>query len=165
VDIAMSQFSYGALASFRERGEPLPVPGGFNTAGELTTDPAAIEQSQRVMPTGFWKGSALSMVLDILAAMLSGGATTSEISTDPIREVGISQVFLAIAPSSVAAHEDLTRAARNAIEFLHASTPITPAKLARYPGENTLKLREENLRLGIPVSEAHWNAVLALAAN
>ena len=163
VDIAMSQFSYGALSSYRERGEPLPVPGGFNAAGELTTDAAAIEQTQRALPTGFWKGSALTMVLDILAAMLSGGNTTSEIPIDPLREVGISQIFLAIAPTSLAAHEDLTRAARQAIDFLHASTPIDPAHPARYPGENTLKLREESLRLGVPVNEAQWQAVLALA--
>src|SRR5258706_1595626 len=32
LDMAMSQFSYGALASYRMRGERLPVPGGFDSA-------------------------------------------------------------------------------------------------------------------------------------
>ena len=50
LDIAMSQFSYGALESHRRRNLPLPVPGGFDTTGQLTTDPAAIEQSQRPAP-------------------------------------------------------------------------------------------------------------------
>ena len=52
LDIAMSQFSYGALASYRTRGELLPVDGGFDTAGESTRDPAAIEESQRPLPIG-----------------------------------------------------------------------------------------------------------------
>ena len=34
-DIAMSQFSYGALESYRKRGELLPVDGGFDAAESL----------------------------------------------------------------------------------------------------------------------------------
>ncbi len=47
LDMAMSQFSYGALESYRKRGEKLPVDGGFDKEGNLTRDPGAIEQSQR----------------------------------------------------------------------------------------------------------------------
>ncbi len=61
LDMAMSQFSYGALASYRQRGEPLPVPGGFDEAGELSRDAAAIERTQRALPVGFWKGSGLAL--------------------------------------------------------------------------------------------------------
>src|SRR5436189_6284466 len=46
LDMAMSQFSYGALASYRRRGELLPVVGGFDGSGELTRDPAAIERAR-----------------------------------------------------------------------------------------------------------------------
>src|SRR5206468_5083874 len=46
LDMAMSQFSYGALASYRRRHEALPVPGGFDESGELTRDPEAIENSR-----------------------------------------------------------------------------------------------------------------------
>ena len=67
----MSQFSYGSLAAYAARGEPLPVVGGFDEAGLLTTDAAAIERTQRALPIGFWKGSGLSFVLDVLAAVLS----------------------------------------------------------------------------------------------
>src|SRR5438046_5621054 len=59
LDMAMSQFSYGALASYRMRGERLPVEGGFDSQGQLTRDPAAIEASQRALPIGYWKGSGL----------------------------------------------------------------------------------------------------------
>src|SRR4029077_7469904 len=50
LDMAMSQFSYGAIESYRRKGAMLPVPGGFSVTGELTTDPAAIEQSYRPLP-------------------------------------------------------------------------------------------------------------------
>jgi 3-dehydro-L-gulonate 2-dehydrogenase len=162
LDFAMSQFSYGSLAAYRQRGALLPVPGGFDEAGELTRDPAAIERTQRALPIGFWKGSGLSFVLDALAAMLSGGRATHEITPDPLREVGLSQVFLAIAPQSLAALSDLDRVTAGAIAALHAATPVMPGQMPRYPGENTLHLREESIKNGVPIEDAVWSAFIQL---
>ena len=90
LDMATSQFSYGMLAAYSKRGQPLPVDGGFDSAGNLTKDAAAIEASQRALPIGYWKGSGLSLVLDMLAAMLSGGhATYRSLSTHSARPVSL----------------------------------------------------------------------------
>jgi 3-dehydro-L-gulonate 2-dehydrogenase len=159
LDIAMSQFSYGTLSAYRERGELLPFPGGFDEQGELTRDPAAVERTQRALPIGLWKGSGLAFVLDVLAAMLADGHATYEIPADPLQEVGQSQVFLAMAPSALTSIEELDRIATGAIDFLHAATPIEPGRIARYPGEGTLRIREESMRLGVAVDEPAWNAL------
>jgi len=164
LDIAMSQFSYGTLASYASRGQQLPVPGGYDESGNLTTDPATIERTQRALPIGFWKGSGLSFALDVLAAMLSGGQSTHQLTTDPLQEVGLSQIFLAISPTSLSTIEELTTIANGAIDSLHSATPIDPTNPPRYPGEGTLRTRAENLRLGIPVDESQWQKVLALAS-
>jgi 3-dehydro-L-gulonate 2-dehydrogenase len=164
LDIAMSQFSYGTLSAYGERREMLPFPGGFDDRGELTRDPAAIERTQRALPIGLWKGSGLAFVLDVLAAMLADGRATYEIPSDPLREVGQSQIFLAMAPSALTSIEELDRIATGAIDFLHAAAPIEPGRTARYPGEGTLRIREENMRLGVAVDEAAWNALLELEA-
>ncbi len=156
LDIAMSQFSYGSLAAYAARGEPLSVPGGYDEAGKLTTDAAAIERTQRAVPVGYWKGSGLSFVLDVLAAMLSGGLATHNLTTDPDKEVGQSQVFLAIAPQSLSAVQELQRVAEGAITALHAATPIEPGKPPRYPGEGALRTREESARLGVAVEQDVW---------
>ncbi len=71
VDMAMSQFSVGALQAYRARQQMLPVAGGYDEEGRLSTDPAAIEMSRRLLPIGFWKGSGLAVVLDMVAAILS----------------------------------------------------------------------------------------------
>ena len=73
LDMAMSQFSYGALESYRKKGALLPVDGGFDAEGRLTRDPAAIEATQRLLPVGYWKGSGLAVVLDMMASMMSLG--------------------------------------------------------------------------------------------
>lgn len=165
LDIAMSQFSYGALASYRERGELLPIPGGYDEAGELTHDPAAIERTQRALPIGFWKGSGLAFVLDLLASMLSGGKGTHEIPPDPLAETGVSQIFVAVSPESVGSLAEMRRIADGCIDWLHAANPVTPGTAPRYPGEGTLRVREESLRLGVGVQEATWAAFLELEAR
>src|SRR5260370_9366943 len=73
LDMAMSQFSYGALESYRARGELLPLDGGFDFQGRLTRDPGAIEASARPLPIGYWKGSGLALMLDLMAVLLSRG--------------------------------------------------------------------------------------------
>ena len=162
LDIAMSQFSYGSLGSYAARGVALPVPGGFDEHGVLTTDAAAIERTQRALPIGFWKGSGLSFVLDILGAMLSGGKATHQFSASALEEVGQSQVFLAIAPQAVSAVEEMRAVVEGAIAAVHHASPIEAGKPARYPGEGALRVREENLRLGVAVEDAAWDAFLQL---
>jgi 3-dehydro-L-gulonate 2-dehydrogenase len=161
LDMAMSQFSYGTLAGYSKRGQLLPVDGGFDPAGNLTKDAAAIEASQRALPIGYWKGSGLSLVLDMLAAMLSGGLATHQIPHDPLRESGISQIFLAIDPSSVTNPQELAQIAEGILNSLHEATPADPTKPIRYPGEEALRLREENLRLGVPVDPEIWKRITA----
>jgi 3-dehydro-L-gulonate 2-dehydrogenase len=153
LDMAMSQFSYGALAAYRERGEALPVDGGFDSAGHLTRDPTAIEVSQRPLPIGYWKGSGLSLVLDMIAAMLSGGLATHQIHKDPERETGISQFFLALDPSGLGPEGAAAEIADGIVASLEA----------RYPGQRTLQLRAENLALGVPVDPAVWHEVQKMA--
>jgi 3-dehydro-L-gulonate 2-dehydrogenase len=162
LDIAMSQFSYGTLQAYRERAELLPFPGGFDERGELTRDPGAIERTQRALPIGLWKGSGLAFVLDVLGAMLADGRATNEIPNDPLQEVGQSQVFIALAPSALTSMDELDRIAAGAVEALHAATPVVPGRVARYPGEGTLRIREESMRLGVAVDELAWKALLQL---
>lgn len=155
LDMAMSQFSMGALEAYRVRGDALPVVGGYDEKGELSRDPAAIEASRRLLPIGFWKGSGLALALDLVAAILSGGQATHEIPADPELESGLSQVFIAIDPAGADAG-----LADRAIAHLHGGEGD-----ARYPGERTLETRNRNMREGVPVDPAIWRDVQARAAG
>ena len=157
LDMAMSQFSYGALASYAKRGQPLPVPGGYDSAGHLTEDAGAIEASQRALPIGYWKGSGLALVLDMIGAMLSGGLATHQLGLEPLREAGQSQVFLAVDPSNLGTAEELSRVADGILDYLRHAKPVDPTQPIRYPGEQTLLVREENMRLGVPVDPDIWS--------
>jgi 3-dehydro-L-gulonate 2-dehydrogenase len=163
LDMAMSQFSYGGIEGYRKRGQMLPVDGGFDTAGQLTRDPAAIEASQRFLPIGFWKGSGLAVLLDTIAATLALGNATHQILSDPVRETGLSQVFIALHPAALGDAADAGQIADNIVESLHRCRPAEPANPVRYPGESTLRIRAENSRLGLPIDPALWREIVALA--
>jgi 3-dehydro-L-gulonate 2-dehydrogenase len=49
--------------------------------------------------------------------------------------------------------------ARGIIRSLHEATPADPGKPVRYPGEQILQLREENMRLGVPVDPEIWKRI------
>ena len=153
LDMAMSQFSYGALSRYSKEGRKLPVPGGYDDDGLLTTDPEAIGLSQRPLPIGFWKGSGLSILLDLMAAMLSGGKATCDIIPDPGKETGISQVFMAFSPP------DYPGLADRVITSLNPDGNSS----AGYPGERTMNARRESLKSGLPVDRDVWERIIAIS--
>lgn len=161
LDFAMSQFSYGKLETYRDAGKMLPFPGGYDKKGELTSDPAEILNSWRILPTGYWKGSSLSLMLDILATVLSGGISVHEIKSCA-SENGLSQVFIAIDPGKLSNSRLIDDTIDRIIVDLHHSVPAEEDSKVRYPGENTFSIREENLRSGIPVKKEIWENILAL---
>lgn len=161
LDFAMSQYSYGKLEVYKLAGEKLPYPGGFDSSGNLTDDPSEILLTWRALPIGYWKGSGLSLMLDILAASLSGGLSTCEISQKEA-ECSLSQVFIAMSMKSLPAGRNFQETINNIITDLKKSDPVVPGKEPRYPGENIVKLRNNNLKEGIPVNEEVWDYILSL---
>ena len=162
LDMAMSQYSYGALESYRRRGEMLPVDGGFDADGNLTRNPGAIEKSYRPLPVGYWKGSGLSVVLDMVAATMAMGRATHQIAPDPLREAGVSQIFFALNPAGLGPVAQAEQIADGVVASLGNCRPADPNRKVRYPGEQTLRIREENLRLGLPVEPAVWDEILGM---
>ena len=152
----MSQYSVGSRDAYRQRGQLLPVDGGYDTAGNLTRVPAEIEASRRLLPVGFWKGSGLSLMLDLVAALLSGGQATHQIPTDPEQETALSQVFLALDPASLSPRADLDALVDGVMVHLHEGEGDV-----RHPGQRTLEERARSLREGVMVDPGIWALVQA----
>ena len=161
LDFAMTQFSYGKMEAFSFEKKPLPYPGGYDREGNITTDPGEILSTRRALPIGYWKGSGLSLLLDILAASLSGGLSTHEISRQE-SECALSQVFISVDLRMLVNSESIEKTVRNIINDLKDSVSVDPETAIRYPGENVVKVREENIRNGIPVNREVWQKILSL---
>jgi len=55
--------------------------------------------------------------------------------------------------------QEMNQIADGILESLRKATPVDPAKPVRYPGEQTWQLREENMRLGVPVDPEIWGQI------
>jgi len=164
LDMAMSQYSYGKLQVTRLKDQKLPYAGGFDQDGNLTDDPGAIESSRRILPMGYWKGSGFAILLDLISALLSGGLTTAGIDRFDKGSCGsCCQVFIAIDPKKINTQEFIDQALSETIEQLKSSVPADENGKIYYPGEQSLKTRNENLELGIPVDDGVWEKVKELA--
>jgi 3-dehydro-L-gulonate 2-dehydrogenase len=164
LDMAMSQYSYGKLQVTRLKNEKLPFAGGFNQEGNLTDDPGEIENTRRILPMGYWKGSGFAVLLDIISALLSGGLTTAAIDRAGLGSCGsCCQVFIAINPLKINSQEFIEQVLNETIQQLKTSVPANENGEIFYPGEQSLKKRHENLELGIPVDDGIWAKVKELA--
>jgi 3-dehydro-L-gulonate 2-dehydrogenase len=155
LDMAMTQFSFGKLWQYQAQGRQLPVPGGYNSNGNLTTDTTEIIESKRPLPIGFWKGSGLSLVLDLLATVLSGGDSTAVITQSGRKETGVSQVFIAI-------KTDNGKNASLIEEIISYTKSNEDGNEILFPGENMLRTREQSLKEGVLVDEKAWEVLRGL---
>jgi 3-dehydro-L-gulonate 2-dehydrogenase len=158
LDMAMSQFSYGKMESTHTN---LPLPGGYDTHGQLTCEPAEILASQRPLPIGYWKGAGLSLLLDLLATLLSGGQSTCQISKKD-HEYGVSQVFITLDLNQLGEQSTLTQAVHQIIQDYQQSTPASDTDTILYPGQRVLQRRKHNLEHGVPVDRSIWEAIQKL---
>ena len=128
---------------------------------DLTTDPAEIEKTWRVLPMGYWKGSGLSIALDLIATVLTNGNSVHTIGTFG-DEIGLTQIMIAIDPTKFGTVEENDAVIDAILADIKASTPARPDGEVRWPGEGMLRTIKENRELGVPVVEEIWESVLKM---
>ncbi len=161
VDVAMSMFSYGKLESYARSGQELPVDGGFNKEQKITRNAAEILETHQSIPIGYWKGSGLSLALDLIGAALAGGRTSRMVGELPA-ETELSQVFVAISLDKLGNPEELKKNIRETLEDMKTSAPVNPERPVYYPGENMMRVRKESMEKGVLVDEGIWKSVVEM---
>jgi 3-dehydro-L-gulonate 2-dehydrogenase len=94
-------------------------------------------------------------MLDLIAAILSGGLSTHQIPLEPEREIGVSQIFLAIDPAALGPRS----------AALEMADRIVASAGSRYPGQRAFEQRAENRALGVPVEETLWREVREVSGD
>ncbi len=161
VDVAMSMFSYGKLDKYARDGVECPVDGGFDKEGNLTKDPKAIMETRQVLPMGYWKGSGLSLALDLVASTLAGGTFVRGVGEFGA-EASLSQLFIVFDMKALPDREEMIRQIGLSLADIDASTPMKEGRSVHYPGEGMMKTREDNMLNGIIADEGLWQEVLSL---
>ncbi len=163
LDMAISQYAYGKLAMTRLAGKKLPLPGGFDKDGNITDDPGAIEESRRIMPIGYWKGSSLSFMLDVLGAVLADGIGAADLDRVGKGSCGgASQVMIVIDPSKTTSGEHMRETISRAVAHLKSAALSEGSSGIFAPGEDYIRFRKEHDEKGIFVEGVIWEQILNL---
>ena len=161
-DGAMSQFSYGALEKAMIADKKLSVPGGFDEEGKLSNDPKEITKTGRVLPMGFWKGSSLSILMDMIVSSISGGYCVPDIKNQgntPETETNLSQIFIVLkVDNKTISDETISRI----VDEIKNCRPVDSSSEVRYPSENLLKIRQKSLTEGIEITDDVYNRICNL---
>ena len=166
LDMAMSQYAYGKLGVYRLAGKELPFPGGFDKDGNLTSDPGAIEESKRILPTGYWKGSGMAIALDMAAALMANGNCGTDMDEANNGScTGCCQIFIAFDPYLFGNKEDIQAMLNKRVAAADASHPEREGGRVTCPGERTVTTRAKSMADGVCVDEAIWAQVQSLAAG
>ena len=160
MDMAVSQYAFGKLEIMAQEGGMLDTPCGYDTDGNLTNDPQKIVESGLMTPMALWKGSALSIMIDLMVSMLSLGRTSLAIGTPADGEKGMSQMFVCMNPAAVIDMDKAEAQMEKTIAFLNSLEPKDGVHGVHAPGENLERTRARNRERGIPVTEDTWQKIV-----
>ena len=156
VDMSCSMYSYGMLEVHRLAGRQTFVDAGFDDEGNLTRDPSIVEKNRRLLPMGFWKGSGLSIVLDMIATLLSNGESTVAVTEDKNDEYCVSQVFIAIEVDRLIDGKSKDEKLNRIMDYVKTAERSDPTQAVRLPGHEFTTILSDNQANGIPVDERVW---------
>jgi (2R)-3-sulfolactate dehydrogenase (NADP+) len=156
VDLSLSRVARGNIAAAKQRGEKIPEGWALDASGKPTTDPDAA-LAGTMLPMGDAKGIALALVVELLAAGLTGSNFAAEASSYLDAEggpPGTGQLIVAFDPAAFAG---------NAIERFGALAAAIEAQPgARLPGARRLQAREKAKREGVMISDTLLKEIAAL---
>ena len=147
-DQASSVFSFGSIGVAAAQGAELDEVAGLDTDGVPTRDPAKIRESKRLLPFAQHKGSAIALMVEVLAAALPGGslAVRDRPADEPAaasKDCG--QLVILIDPDLVGGPD-----------FALRLTPLLDALAdngaARIPGDGRLSRRGQSQAFGVEVN-------------
>ena len=144
-----------------EGGEPVPEGWIIDKSGKPTTDPKDFYDGGALLTVGGHKGSALSIVTDLLAGAISTGR-----SSDP--EDGVirnNMLSIYIAPAVYDKESVVAAEIARFVEWVRASPPARAGAPVLMPGEIERRTRAERERDGIPLDDMTASDLIAAAAS
>lgn len=149
VDMASSATARVNVIDAATKGEQVPAGWVFDANGAPTTDPNALLAGGTVGPLGGAKGYGLALMVDVLAAGLTGASWSHQASSFGTNEGGppdVGQLFLAFAPA-------LTGGADLGERVAELAATITAQPGVRLPGDRRHAHRASAAAGGVAVPD------------
>ena len=163
LDMATSTVPFGRILNAKNKGESIPEGWAVNSAGRPTTDPDEVLNGGSLFPVGGPKGYGLSVIIEVLTALLSDGAIGSDIGVVHTTPTNVSHFFLGIRIDSFMDPEIFKRKVGDYVQFIKSSKLAEGVKEVYLPGELEFLKRQRNAKEGISVSDSVLKELIAQA--
>ncbi len=150
--------------------ESIPLDWALNSSGTPTSDPHQAIKGL-LLPLGGMaaghKGSGLAAAVEILGAVLGGGAMAGEVGSmrDRGRPVGVSQTFLSIDVQRFMPLAEFQSRLDRFVSDLKSASPAAGFDEVLAAGEPEQRKEEQRLKTGIPIPEEVWGTLAKLGSE
>ena len=154
LDIAVGSLAAGKLELAAAAGQAIPEGVARDTEGNETTDPdSALKGS--IIPIGHHKGFGLTLVIEILAGLLSGspyfGVTREDVASH-VNDKGIGHFFMTLDPGRFMDIASFKQSVADMVERTKASLKLPGVDEIFVAGEIDERLKRERLKNSIPLA-------------
>jgi (2R)-3-sulfolactate dehydrogenase (NADP+) len=151
IDQASSQVARVSIMQRAAKGQAIPAEWGFDHAGNPTTDPKAVLEGGSLAPFGGYKGYGIALMVDILAAGLTGANWSFQASSfgdDQGGPPNVGQMFLALDPAKFSTGGNFAQH----LEIMLSALEAEPG--ARLPGSRRAEAQATAKARGITIGAA-----------
>lgn len=168
LDIALS--ATAALKIFQAKLDKKPVPDTWlvDDEGVPTTDSQYYGNGGALQPMAAHKGYGLSMIVDVVSGLLSGGEITSGITSwcfDLATANRASHAFFVINIKAMQPDDEFIRRVEGYIEYVKQAPKAKGSSTIYYPGEIEWSRKQEADKVGIMLPNDVKDSLEQLAQN
>jgi len=157
IDFATSVVSSGKLRVARDAGEPIPEGWILDRDGRPSRRPQDYYDGGMPLPAAGHKGSALSLLIDVLSGLLTGGGTRMTPSSD--HELGNGVFFLLIDIGAFRPLTEFTLQVQMLGGLITATPPTMEGGEVLPPAEPEQSMKAARLANGIDIPETTWSGL------
>jgi len=160
VDMATS-----AIAAFKIRlaalkGERIPEGIALNKEGRPTTDPKEAYEGI-LLPFGTYKGYAISLIVEILSSVISGGTLSKFVINHPSTQGGL--FVMALDPTIFRSYDEYRADIQRLVNIIKSCPPAQGFSEVLLPGEPEDRVYEVRSKEGIPIDAGTWRMLSDVA--
>ncbi|MBM3784333.1 MAG: Ldh family oxidoreductase [Acidobacteria bacterium] len=118
-----------------------------------------------ISPLGGYKGTGLAAMVEILSAVLGGGAMSIEVGGLRIKDrpMGVSHSFLAINPDGFLPPAEFGLRMDRLTNYLHSAAPGAGYREVLIAGEPEARMEKNRAQTGIPLGPGEWRRLVEWA--
>ena len=159
LDFATAGMAHGKVLLARAKGEPVPQGMMLDKNGRPSTDASIVDDGAVLLAMGAYKGSGLSMMMEIIPTLLAGKRPI----VSPDFHYGNPTLLMALLPDAFDEDTDFVQQVEALKQHVKSVKPAAGFDEVLLPGEPESLSYAERIKSGIPLPDRVWADLKQLA--